>query len=72
MLQEEVRKINANLLNLENHKIERCKVQSWARWRLYGDKLSAEFFKIVRETPQTPQLRNSRIAKGSSNMKEMT
>jgi len=38
---------------METRKTERRKIISRARWRLFGDKLIADFFNAVRELPNT-------------------
>jgi len=49
---------------MEMRKIEGRKIQSRARWRLFGDKLSANFFNAVKEAPNTSSITELRDSQG--------
>jgi len=55
-LQHEISHIKIQQASFENRKLEGRKVRSLARWRLFGDRLTTEFFQAVREVPQTSSI----------------
>jgi hypothetical protein len=65
VLQDEVNKLRSNLAEFEARKLEGQKVRSRAKWCLFGDKLTAEFFRAVRETPNNSSITELKDSQGN-------